>query len=99
MSNQGTWVGLELIISQVEYSFHDSTNRSTRKSPFEIVYGMHPRGILELIDLKRFDRSSAQGEDFSITMKDIHHRVKETLQKNVDKYKERVDEKRRDVQF
>lgn len=72
-----------MIIPQAEFYYNDSTNRSTRRIPFEVVYGIHPRGILELKDLKGIERSSARGEDFALTMKDIRDRVRETLQKNI----------------
>lgn len=60
---------------------------------------MHPRGIYELRDLSGIDRRSAQGEDFATAMHNIHKQVKETLEKNVDKYKRKGDLKKRDVQF
>jgi hypothetical protein len=39
------------ILPQAEFAYNDSPNRSTGKIPFQIVYGMHPRGISELRDL------------------------------------------------
>jgi hypothetical protein len=33
------------VLPQVEFAYNDSPNMSTSKSPFQIVYGMHPRGI------------------------------------------------------
>jgi hypothetical protein len=36
---------------QVEFAYNDSPNMSIGKSPFQILYGMHPRGIFELIYL------------------------------------------------
>jgi hypothetical protein len=33
------------ILVQVEFAFNNSVNMSTGKSPFEIVYGIQPRGI------------------------------------------------------
>ncbi|XP_057816056.2 uncharacterized protein LOC131029563 [Cryptomeria japonica] len=74
-------------------------NRSTRRSPFEVAYGLHPKGILELRDLGGMDKRSAQGEDFTNTMKEIHEQVKPSLQQSADKYKIRADVKRRYVQF
>ncbi|XP_057826199.2 uncharacterized protein LOC131037953 [Cryptomeria japonica] len=74
------------------------TTRSIGKSPFEVVYEVHPRGIYELRDLSGMDRN-AQGEDFVAAMHDIHKQVEETLEKNVDKYKRKADLKKRDVQF
>ena len=39
------------VLAQAEFSYNDSPNGSMGKSPFQIVYGMHPRGICELRDL------------------------------------------------
>jgi hypothetical protein len=39
------------IIPETKFSYNDSPNRSTGKIPFQIVYGMHLRGISELINL------------------------------------------------
>ena len=38
----------EMVLAQVEFSYNNSMNRSTRKTPFEIVTRMHPRGISDL---------------------------------------------------
>jgi hypothetical protein len=38
------------ILSQAEFAYNDSVNRSTGQSPFQIVYGMQPRGVSELRD-------------------------------------------------
>ena len=35
-------------------------------SPFQIVYGMHPRGVYELINLGKQEMRSADGEDFAV---------------------------------
>jgi hypothetical protein len=38
------------ILPQVEFSYNDSVNKSAGQSPFQIVYGMQPRGIYEFRD-------------------------------------------------
>jgi hypothetical protein len=43
--------GWDQILPQEEFAYNDSVNRSTGKSPFQIVYGTQPRGVFEL---KRF---------------------------------------------
>jgi hypothetical protein len=40
------------ILPQAEFTYNDLVNRSTGQSPFQIVYGMQPRGVSELMDLK-----------------------------------------------
>lgn len=41
------------IIHQAEFAYNDNVNRSTGKSPFEVVYGLHPRGVLELREIEK----------------------------------------------
>jgi hypothetical protein len=40
------------ILPQVEFAYNDSPNKRTGKSPFQILYGMQPRGVSELRDLE-----------------------------------------------
>ena len=53
------------VLAQAEYAYNDSPNRSTGKNPFQIVYGMHPKGVHELRDLGTTEKRSADGENFS----------------------------------
>ena len=46
--NPKQW-GLDL--AQDEFAYNDSPNKSTDMSPFQIVYGMHSRGVYELRSL------------------------------------------------
>jgi hypothetical protein len=41
------------ILPQAEFAYNDSPNRSTGKSPFQILNGMQPRGVSELRDLEQ----------------------------------------------
>lgn len=36
--------------------------------PFQILYGMHPSGIYELINLGKKDFINVDGEDFAVSM-------------------------------
>jgi hypothetical protein len=38
------------ILPQADFAYNDSVNRSIGQSPFQVVYGMQPRGISELRD-------------------------------------------------
>jgi hypothetical protein len=67
------------ILPQAEFAYNDSINRSIGQSPFQIVYGMQPRGVLELRDLEQNATRSARAEDFTEAMKEIHSQVKECL--------------------
>ena len=94
--NSRTW---DRVLAQAEFAYNDSPNRSTGYSPFQILYGMHPRGVHELRDLGKLEKRSADGEDFAQAMSKLHEQVKLKLQDNSQRYKQRADTKRREVQF
>jgi hypothetical protein len=56
------------IMAQAEFEFNNLVNRSIGKSPFEIVYGIHPRGIIELRYLNQDEFRSVGAEDFATKM-------------------------------
>jgi hypothetical protein len=60
---------------------------------------MHPRGISELRDLGQNEFRSARAKDFDAEMHKLHGEIKEQLQDSSKKYKERVDQHRRELQF
>jgi hypothetical protein len=81
------------------FSYNDSPNRSTGKIPFQIVYGMHLRGISELRDLKHDEFRSGGVEDFATEIQKLHDQTKRQLHESSHKYKNRVDQKRREIHF
>ena len=56
------------LLEQVEYAYNDSPNISIGKSHFQIVFGMHPKGVHELRDLGTTEKRSANGEEFAIAI-------------------------------
>ena len=57
-------------------------NRSTGKTPFEIVTRMHRRGILDLRDVAGEEKRSTAGEEFSDFMESLHKEVKLRFEKS-----------------
>jgi hypothetical protein len=87
------------ILPQVEFTYNDSVNRSMGRSPFQIVYGMQPRGVSELRDSEQTATSSASAEEFTEAMKELHSKVKQRLQNSSQEYKHKEDQHRRQLQF
>jgi hypothetical protein len=80
------------ILPQAEFAYNDSPNRSTGKSPFQILYGMQPRGVSELRDLEQSEIRSAGAEDFVAEMQKLHSQIRGQLQRSSQEYKHRVDQ-------
>ena len=87
------------ILPQAEFAYNDSVNRSTGKSPFQILYGTQPRGVSELREPEQAETSSARAEEFAEAMHELHEKVKQRLQKSNQEYKRRADQRRRQLQF
>ena len=87
------------ILAQVEFAYNDSVNRSTGKSPFQIVYGMNPRGVSELRNIKQSEFRSAGAEDFTAEIHELHNHIKEELKNNNNEYKHRADQHRINIEF
>ena len=89
----------DLTLAQVEFSYNDSPNKSKGMSPFQIVYGIHLRGVYEIRNLEGQERRSVDGEDFASSMLELQENVKKKLQESVGKYKQRAYMKRKEVNF
>lgn len=56
--------------------YFNSLNISTNLSPFQIIYGMHPRGVYELRNFGQLKMRSDDGEDFATSIQELHEQVK-----------------------
>ena len=65
MSHKEVWLDMNQLIRHAEYAYNDIVNRSIGKSHFEIVYGLHPRGVFELRELKDGIKWTGYDEKFS----------------------------------
>ena len=48
----------EMVLAQAQFAYNNSVNRSIGKTSFEIVTGMHPRGISDLKDVTSEERKA-----------------------------------------
>jgi hypothetical protein len=87
------------ILPQAEFAYNDSVNRSTGRSPFQILYGTQPRGVSELRESGQAETSSASAEEFAEAMQELHSQVKQRLMKSNQEYKRRADQRKRQLQF
>jgi hypothetical protein len=87
------------ILPQEKFSYNDSPNKSSGKSPFQIVYGIHPRGISELITLGHDEFRSAGAEYFSAEMHKLHDQINGQLHDSSQKYKRHIDQRKREDHF
>ena len=73
--------GWDMILPQAEFAYNNSVNRSTSKSPFQIMYGNSPRTASELRKLDKGEICSAEAEEFAEHLKNVHEEVRKHITK------------------
>ncbi|GJT86674.1 RNA-directed DNA polymerase [Tanacetum coccineum] len=76
-----------------------SVNRTTGKSPFEVVYGRNPITPLDLVPVPEVGQFSEEGADQSEQIKELHRSVQEKIIRHNKQYKEHADKRRKQVLY
>ena len=92
----GTW---DAVLPTAEFAFNNSVNRSTGKSPFEVVHGYKPRTPLDLIPMSPMHKTSESAESFAQRMHDLHKTIRDKINATNLKYKNLADIHRRTQNF
>ncbi|CAA7062472.1 unnamed protein product [Microthlaspi erraticum] len=87
------------VLCKAEFAHNHAVNRSTKFSPFRVVYGLIPRGPLDLGVAPNQTRDHGQAVDFVSDIAYVHSLVHENLNVSSAKYKLDADRHRRDLQF
>lgn len=95
-SNIRAW---DTILCQAEFAFNHAINRSTKFSPLRIIYGIVPRGPIDLGVVPDATRDHGEAVYFVAGVSHIHQQVHDNLRLTSAQYKEAADRHRRDVQF
>ncbi|GJT87586.1 transposon ty3-I gag-pol polyprotein [Tanacetum coccineum] len=89
----------DLILPQAKFVYNRSVNRTTGKSPFEVVYGRNPITPLDLVPVPEVGQFSKKGADQSEQIKELHQSVQEQIIRHNKQYKEHADKRRKQVLY
>ncbi|GJZ61785.1 putative CCCH-type zinc finger family protein [Tanacetum coccineum] len=89
----------DLVLPFAEFAFNNSKNRTTQRSPFEIVHGLSPYTITDLTLIHNLRKANVKADEFAEHIKSIHEEVKLQVEAYNTKYKKVVDLHRRKVFF
>lgn len=86
-------------LAQAEFAYNRSTNRTTGLSPFQIIYGRNPSGVLDLLPIQRVGDEHPRATEMAEHLRGIHEQVRSRIENTNLKYKQRVDRHRRQILF
>ncbi|GKA52977.1 RNA-directed DNA polymerase [Tanacetum coccineum] len=92
MVNAKQW---DLILPQAEFAYNRSVNRTTSKSPFEVVYGWNPIIPLNLVPVLEVGQFSEEGTNQSEQIRELHRSVREQIIRHNEQYKGHADKLRK----
>lgn len=87
------------IILQAEFAYNNSVNRTTKKTPFELAYGLRPQHILDLVPLPQEAKVSEDREAFANHIKKVHEEVKAAIKFGNESYAATANQHRRAKEF
>ncbi|GJW85972.1 RNA-directed DNA polymerase [Tanacetum coccineum] len=79
----------DLVLPQAEFAYNRSKNRTTGKTPFEVVTGANPITPLDLTPLLTVVHVSSEGEEHAKQVQQLHEHIRAHIEKQNAKYKER----------
>lgn len=90
---------LDSVLCKAEFAHNHAVNRNTKFSLFCILYGVVPRGHVDLGVAPDVTRDHVHAIDVVATLSSIHVQVHDNLQVSSAKYKEAVDRHHHKVHF
>ena len=91
----GNW---DLLLPHAKFAYN-SINRSTGKSPFEIVHGYKPRRPVDHIPLPSHARVFESAESFAQHVRKLHKEISKKIQLCNEEYKHMADSHKRIKEF
>jgi hypothetical protein len=89
----------DLVLPQVEFAYNRSSNKTTGKSSFEVVYGCNSKTPLDLVSLPISHSYSGNTDERAKVIKDLYEQVSKRIEKQNQKYERPTNKHRRDVIF
>ncbi|GJY59007.1 putative reverse transcriptase domain-containing protein [Tanacetum coccineum] len=62
----------DLVLPFAEFAFNNSKNRTTQRSPFEIVHGLSPYSVMDLTPIPNLGNTNVKADEFAEHIKNIH---------------------------
>ena len=89
----------EDLLSFVEFSYNRSRHSATKKSPFEVVYGLNPHTPLDLVPRPLKDVEHPGGAARAEHVRNLHERTKIQLERRAEQLRAQKNKNRKELIF
>jgi hypothetical protein len=86
-------------LPHIEFAYNRSLHPTTKMCPFEIVYGLLPRALIDLMPLPTSEKLNFDAKQRAELMLKLHETTKENIERMNAKYKSAGDKGRRKMIF
>jgi len=91
--------GWDELLPHAEFAFNSAPSKTTRLSPFQVVYGCNPKTPLDLTPLPILAKYSWEAEKRAKEIKDLHAQVWERIEKVNSQVMQQVIKHKKGVHF
>ena len=90
----------ESLLPHIEFAYNRVVNSATAHTLFEVVYGFNPLTPLDLLPIPVLDQVLCKdGFEKASFVKDLHHHIKQQIERKVGKYVEHANKGRMTLIF
>ncbi|KAG8380474.1 hypothetical protein BUALT_Bualt06G0019100 [Buddleja alternifolia] len=89
----------DLVLAPAEFAFNNMVNRTTGKTPFQVVYQRPLQHTLDLIPLPKLPGYCVAAEHMAARIGEVQAEVTRNIEASNAKYKQAIDKKRRSRAF
>ena len=89
----------DMILPQIEFSYNCSLQQSIGMSPFEVVYGVNPIGLLDLLPYPTKKQFSRDANERVKVIKKLYELVRASIEKQNERYLRVANKHRKPMEF
>jgi len=89
----------DLLLAHAEFAYNRSPNRTTKETPFKIVYGNDPLSPLDLTPLPLKERLSTEASKRVKEIQELHKKIQGQIERSNEHYRSQANKHRKQALF
>jgi len=89
----------DVLLAHTKFAYNRSPNRTTKETPFKIVYGQDPISTIDLTSLPSRERMSTEANKRVKEIQELHMKIQAQIEKSNEQYRSQANKHRKQALF